>query len=266
MSILREAGFELDVRETGAETPSAADLARAAIDERSDAVIVAGGDGTVQPVARRVAGSPVVLGILPFGNYMNVAHGLGLPLEPLAAARVIAAKHVLRADVGVIGEKVFLETAGIGIDAEIFGAARLAERGKWRPALRRLWRGITQDSHRVSVIVDGTEHRHRVWQILVANSAYYLWSLEAFPESRMDDGLLDVAVYSRMGLGELLRALLDLVRAEAYSRAPLTYRGKEVELRSRRPLAVHADGTAVGNTPVTVSCRKGALRVYAPAS
>ncbi|HKY49801.1 MAG TPA: diacylglycerol kinase family protein, partial [Candidatus Limnocylindria bacterium] len=136
-AILREAGFALDKVETGAESPTSAELARRAVQERYPCCIVAGGDGTVAPAAAALLDAPVSLGILPFGSVMNIAHGLGLPLEPVKAAEVIARRHVVRADAGEVNGKIFFETAGIGLDAEIFGAARHAERGNWRRALRR---------------------------------------------------------------------------------------------------------------------------------
>jgi YegS/Rv2252/BmrU family lipid kinase len=265
LDLLREAGFALDVRETAAERPSAADLATAAMDEGFDAVIVAGGDGTVQPVARALVGSELVLGILPFGTYMNVAHGLGLPLEPIAAAKEIARGRVVAMDVGAIAGKYFLETAGVGIDAELFGAARLAERRRWGQALRRLWRGMTQSSYVLDLVVDGTPHRHRAYQALVANSPYYLWGFHISPESRMDDGYLNVAVYARMPRRELVAALLGFLVAGSYARSPVSYRGRRIELSAEAPLPVHADGQIVAKTPATFECVRGALRVFAAA-
>lgn len=264
LEILRAAGLVLDVRETGVERPSAAELAKAAMGEGFDCVIAVGGDGTVQPAARALLGTDVVLGILPFGTYMNIANGLGIPLEPIPAARVIAAGNVIAADAGYVAGKHFLETAGVGIDAELFGAARLAERRRWGPALRRLWRGITQPSYVFDLVVDGTPRRHRAYQVLVANSPYYLWAFHVVPESRMDDGYLDVAVYARMGRRELLAAVVGFLVSNWYARAPVSYRGRKIELRSEQPLTVHADGQVVGKTPVAIECVRGALRVFAP--
>lgn len=263
---LRESGFELDIRETGAESPTAADLAEAAVRERFEACLVAGGDGTVQPAAGKLLGTGVILGVLPYGSFMNIANGLGIPLKADEAVEVIAARNVVNCDVGEAGghEKVFYETAGVGLDAHVFGAARLAERGKKMQALRRLWRAATQGTHRVTVVVDGTEHAHRVFQILVANSPYYLWAFPIVPDARMDDGELEVAVYARMGRFTLARSLFGLWRAGEHPTPPITYRGRTIELRSAEPLPVHADGKVVGALPMAFTCRPGALAVYAP--
>src|SRR5207237_10574161 len=107
IAYLRDAGFTLDRVETDAVQRTAGDLAQRAVAERYDACIVAGGDGTVQPVAGALVGTEVVLGILPFGSYMSVAHGLGIPLIPAAAARGIAKRDVHHAAAGVVPVSVF---------------------------------------------------------------------------------------------------------------------------------------------------------------
>src|SRR5688572_11775616 len=207
-AILRDAGFTLDRVETGAESPTSADLARRAVEEGYEACIVAGGDGTVAPAAAVLLDTPVVLGILPFGTVMNIARGLDLPLEPVKAAEAIARRRVQRADAGEVRGKIFFETAGIGLDAEIFGAARHAERGNWRRALRRGIRMLTQHSYRVAINVDGREDRQRALQVLVLNSPYYGFALEVLPQVSMTDGLLDVAIFPRMGRFALVRSFI----------------------------------------------------------
>jgi len=262
-AILRQAGFVLDRLETGAESPTSADLARRAVEQGYEACVVAGGDGTVAPAAAALLDTPVVLGILPFGSVMNIAHGLDLPLEPVKAAHVIARRRVLRADAGDVRGKIFFETAGIGLDAEIFGAARHAERGDWGRALRRGLRLLTQQSYRVAITVDGREDRQRALQILVMNSPYYGFALEILPRVSMTDGLLDIAVFPRMGRWMLVRSFITAWRGGKLPTRPVSYRGARIEIASDDPVAVHADGILAGGLPAKFVCRKGALSVFA---
>lgn len=261
-SILRDAGFDLDRVETGPESPTSADLARRAVEQRYEVCIVAGGDGTVAPAAAVLLDSSVVLAILPFGSVMNIAHGLGLPLEPVKAAEVIARRQVQHADAGEVNGKIFFETAGVGLDAEIFGAARHAERGNWRRALRRAVRLVTLRSYRVALVVDGREDRQRALQILVMNSPYYGFSLEILPRVSVTDGLLDVAVFPRMGRLALLRSFITVWRGGRLQSKPVAYRGARVELSSEDEVAVHADGVSAGGLPANFVCRKGSLLVF----
>ena len=226
-------------------------------------MLVAGGDGTVAPAAIALLETAVTLGILPFGSYMNIANGLGIPLKPIDAARVIAERKVKRSDVGEVAGKVFFETCGIGLDADAFGAARLAERGRWGPAFRRIVRWATAGSHRVEITVDGKTERHRVLQILIVNSPYYGWALPIVPNADMTDGLLDVAIFPRKGRLQLLGWMARIWHTGRPGRPPRLLRGKVIEIASSEAVPVHADGQIAGRLPVTVRCCEGALRVFA---
>jgi len=261
--ILREAGFDLDIVETGAGSPTSADLARRAIAEGYPICIVAGGDGTVAPAAAALLDTQVVLGILPFGSVMNIAHGLGLPLQPVKAAEVIARRRVQKADAAEANGKVFFETAGIGLDAEMFGAARHAESGNWRRALRRVVRWATHHSYRVAITIDGREDRQRALQVFVMNGPYYGWSLELLPRVSMTDGLLDVAVFPRIGRWALVASLFAVWRGGKLPVHPVVYRGARVMVASDEAVAVHADGILAGGLPAEFVCRKAALSVFA---
>jgi diacylglycerol kinase (ATP) len=263
VKVLTAAGFDIDCRETGQDGPTSADLAKAAVSEGFPVVVVAGGDGTVAPAAAALLDTKVTLGILPFGSYMNIANGLGLPLEPIDAARVIAERKVKRADAGEVGGKVFFEACGIGLDADAFGAARLVELRRWRPAFRRVWRWATASPTRVEITVDGKSERHRVLQIVIVNSPYYAWAMPIVPNADMTDGLLEVAIFPRRGRLDLIRSLAQIWHKGRPGRPPRLLRGKVIEIASSEPIPVHADGQIAGRLPVTVRCCEGALRVFA---
>lgn len=259
--LLRDAGFELVRVETTPDV-SSADLARRAIGEGFAACIVAGGDGTVAPAAAALIDTDVILGILPFGSFMNIANGLGIPLVPLEAARVIAKRQARRADAGEVNGELFFESAGVGLDAELFGAARNAERGAWLRVLDRVWRYVTHGTHRVKITIEGETHAHRVMQVLVVNSPYYAWALPLLPDASMSDGILEVAVFPRMGRFALLRSLVSVMRDRRLPQRPVRYRGARIAMSSDAPLTVHADGRIAKTLPAEFLCRAGALRVF----
>ena len=261
---LENAGFQLTLAETGVPHPTSAELAASAVDEGYDAAIVAGGDGTVAPAAAALVHTRVILGILPFGSVMNIAHSIPIPLEPLEAARVIASKRVWKIDVGDVGGRFFFEAAGVGLDADAFGAARSAERGDIRRAFRRLRDAIRRESHWIDIVIDERKPlRHRALQVLVTNGRYYAWSIPVVPDADVADGMLDVAVFGRMGRWALLRHLLMLALRWEPPTRPTIYRGREIRVDGLEPLRVHADNEIVGTLPQTFRCRHEALAVFA---
>ena len=128
IGIIQSAGVrtELTVCRSSQE---AADNARCAVAAGSDTVFACGGDGTIHDVIQGLAGTPVALAILPFGTANALAHDLGIPLQPSAAAQAAVDGKVRRIPLGRIeyedftgkpSARYFTVAAGIGVDAHLF--------------------------------------------------------------------------------------------------------------------------------------------------
>ena len=128
IGIIQSAGVhtELTVCRSSQE---ATDNARCAVAAGSDTVFACGGDGTIHDVIQGLAGTPVALAILPFGTANALAHDLGIPLRPAAAAQIAVGGRVRRIPVGRIeyedfqgktAARYFTVAAGIGVDAHLF--------------------------------------------------------------------------------------------------------------------------------------------------
>lgn len=264
LEVLRESFGSIDLLETGLEHPTAAELGEQAVRDGYDAVLVAGGDGTVGNAARALVGTEAVLGILPFGTYMNIARAVGIPRDDRrAAAQVIADGNVRAIDVGQVGETLFFEAAGIGMDADAFTAGRAIQRGDRGFAMAALGAFVRRRGVRVRIDVDGRVRTHRILQAVVSNGPWYGWGFEVAPGARVDDGKLDLVVFGDNKLRvirEMIAAAIDRDRPARGRR----YRGARITLSATRKLAVHADGVVIGNLPQTFTVKPKALKVYAP--
>ncbi len=129
-----EKRFDLSV----VRTDAAGDTTRACRDAAAagrEAVAVLGGDGTVGAAAAGLVGSSTALAPLPGGMTSVFCRTLGLPRDPVEAARTLTACGLgprRRVDVGTLEGRPFLFAAGIGATAE------LMERVERRPAAKRL--------------------------------------------------------------------------------------------------------------------------------
>lgn len=263
LAILRSAGFSLEVEEARLPDRDAESLALAAIADGYEALIAAGGDGTVGAVARALVGTDRVLGILPTGTFMNIARSIGIPRDDLvSAARLIADRHVRRIDAGRAGGQAFFEAAGIGLDADAVTAGRAVQRGSRGIALAALGALLRRRSARVVIDVDGRQIRRRVLQAVVSNGPYYGWGFEVSSQARLDDGQLDLAIFGD-SRSAVLRELLTIAIRRDHVPRGRRYRGSRISMSAAEPLAVHADGVVVGDLPQTFECVPGALRVFA---
>ncbi|HZR97507.1 MAG TPA: diacylglycerol kinase family protein [Chloroflexota bacterium] len=265
---LRDAGVAFDPRPTE-YAGHATELARAAVAEGRRLVIAAGGDGTVGEVAQALAGTDAVLGVMPLGSVMNVARTLCIPRDLPAAARLIAHGEVLAMDLGKVGTRYFLEAAGVGLAAGLFGYfEQLDARGlrlRTLQGLVRFVRGL--GTPRLLIEADGRRRQVRAPMVTIANAPFVGAAYALAPAARIDDGLLDVVIFRGLGVVRILAHLVAVFGGRRLPPPPgtLTLRARDVRVsllsRYRRPLPVHADGAAIGTTPTRFEVAPGALRV-----
>jgi len=263
---LRAEGIPLDSRPTQ-RAGHATDLARQAVAEGRELVIAAGGDGTVNEVARGLANTPTVLGLMPLGSIMNVARTLWVPRDLADAARTIADGKVLAMDMGRIGDRFFLEAAGIGLDAGLFGYFERLESGAGRfGTLRAAVRFLRQlGNPRVTLEYDGRRLETRAPMVSIANGPYVGAAYAIGPDAHIDDGLLDVVIFRHTSIPRVLLHL-GLIAGGRPLPPPsqartLRVRSVRVSKRHGRPLPVHADGEPIGVTPAQFEVAPAALRV-----
>ena len=135
-SIFAEQGHE--VRSSMVE-PGAIDRSlNEAMDARPQAILIAGGDGTVSAAARQLGGSATPLGILPMGTFNLAARDVGVPLEMEEAVRFLASAEALPVDVLDVGGHACLCTLILGFYPEFARTFERRDHGGlwWKKALR----------------------------------------------------------------------------------------------------------------------------------
>jgi len=264
---LRAGGFDVQPCAVSASGP-AVEATRAAARRGVGVVFALGGDGTVRDAAAGVCGSPAALGVLPAGTTNVVARALGIPLDPLAAARRMSSLPPRAIDLGLCGGRPFLMQATAGFDASLM--ARVDRR--WKARFGRLAIACQGLAHmlrygypEIEVRVD--ERPRRARQVAVCNIPEYAGSFRIAPDGRCDDRRLDVVLFQGHGLRATLSFYLDLARG-VHARRP------DVELLSAETVEVlgpaggdvQIDGDPIGDAlPIEVRLAPEPLRVLAPA-
>jgi diacylglycerol kinase family enzyme len=241
----------------------------------TDAVVVAGGDGTVTCAAERLTDSGIALGILPFGTMNLLAKDLAIPVGDVEAAiRIIADGEVRAIDVGEVNGRVFLCASMLGLPARL-GRHREAHRGRFAPW--RMWsrfasaalRALTRQLRlRMDVRIDATTTALRVPSLTIAVNALDAACPRLFARARLDGGELAVYVIDRLRLRDLLRLAARLLGGRLLDGVVLTeIRAQEVVISRRRgAFRVMNDGEVMLlASPLHYRVRPRALRVLAPA-
>lgn len=260
------AGHDLDAEIYPSHTEEAGVArVRAGREQGFDAIVAAGGDGTVHAVALELLGGSTPLGILPLGSAMNVARALGVPFELDEAARVLAGGSVRRIDVGEANGEVFFEAVSVGLNAAVFGEAQRIDEGRWASIVDMVRFGLRYPPHRMSIDLDGRSEVVRALTLAVLNGPYTGLGLTLAPDARLDDGLLDVAIFEGMSRWALALHLVRVIGGRrAWAPGIRRRRARRIRVTARHSLPVRADATDLGRTPVDVRVRPAELLVIAP--
>jgi len=120
-------------------------LAKQAADaavERNGAVIVAGGDGTINAVAAATLPTGRPFGIVPQGtfNYSGRAHEI--PLETIPATQALLTGRIKPIQVGKVNERIFLVNASLGLYPQLLQDREAYKQQYGRKRIVAVWAGI----------------------------------------------------------------------------------------------------------------------------
>ena len=237
-----------------------------------DALIVGGGDGSVNAAAAALLGKKTALGILPLGTVNRLARDIGLTADVDAALLLLAEAEPRQIDVGEVNGHIFLNNSFIGLPPMVT-ERRAKLRG--RPLGERL-RGyaalpmeVARGARRLAIVIDDDEaaRAHRALTVVVSNNAYSEGA-SLIPKRRaLDEARLGLYVSRHRTLMQtvwlLLRASLGLWKGDPDLE---TRELEKLTIRSNsRRLRVVNDGELMWlNTPLCYSIRPKALTVLVP--
>lgn len=233
-----------------------------------DAIVVAGGDGTVNAAANAVADIGRPLGILPFGTANDLAHTLGVPLDPSAAAALVADGFTRRIDLGRVNDQVFVNAASLGLPVIVTQ--------QQDPVLKRTLKSFSyvvaavkavRETKRFTVwiTVDGERGEHKAVQVTVGNGVRFGGGMRVAKDPAIDDGLLDVFAIEADTLVDLVR-IAPAIRFGLQEQDPhvCTFRGRHVRVETKREMQISTDGEITTTTPASFSVQRAALAVFVP--
>jgi diacylglycerol kinase family enzyme len=173
----------------------AAELAGQFVSRGFSRVIAWGGDGTINEAAGPLIGSGVELGLVPSGSGDGLARGLGL-FRPAEAALAIAIAEPARPlDVGMLGDRHFLNIGGIGFDAAVAATfnnrSKRGHAGYLADSLLGVWSYRSRD---YAVEVEGERFTGPRFVVAFANCREYGNGLVLVPNADPTDGRLDMVM------------------------------------------------------------------------
>lgn len=213
--------------------------------ERFERVVAIGGDGTINEVGSALIGSDIVLGVIPGGtgnDFFKMINSNGRSANIFKTAFFGEPCEV---DVGMINQKPFFNSVGIGFDAEVAKIVHQNEKssgiGSYLAAVYKAWRNMKPI--KVSFDLDGVNLRKEVTLVCVGNGRSSGGGFYLTPGARINDGLFDICIIDALPKSRIFQYLPRTLNG-SHVRLENThiYRSKKVVIRSKSRLTVHIDG------------------------
>ncbi|HEU5348445.1 MAG TPA: YegS/Rv2252/BmrU family lipid kinase, partial [Ktedonobacterales bacterium] len=233
----------------GAAEKMAGDAARA-----GRAIIAVGGDGTLSEVACGIlaSGHCVPLGIVPAGSGNDYAcETLKLPRDPLKALDIALHGTPTPMDAGAVNERFFINSLGVGIDANIAARAERLKRvpllwGKALYQVASIYEVLFRYDHcpQLRVSLDGAGQDERAYALAaVTIGPTYGGGFRINPSADATDGLFDLCLIEKPAQLRALR-LLPMVKKGQHSNQPEVrhLRVRSLILEADQPIFAHCDG------------------------
>jgi diacylglycerol kinase (ATP) len=267
LKVFRQQQVHFEVRES--QSPQhLMELARAAREEKPDLIVSAGGDGTHHYIINGLFKSEVPLGLLPMGTGNDLAKGLGMPLDVLAAAAALLNGHVREIDLAQAGAALYACIAGVGFDSTVTHYAN--EHARWLSgSLAYTWSLLCclpeYRPQQLEIIADGESLSGEVLFAVVGNNSSYGGGIRLAPRAKLDDGLLDICIVPYLSRLELLRWVLRAYRGEHLNHPRIKYlQARKITLRTASRMELFGDGEFLQELPAAIQVLPRALRVIAP--
>ncbi len=242
-------------------------LARHAVEEGSEKIVAAGGDGTVNEVVNGIVGSNAGLGLLPIGTVNVFAMELGLPSHNLELCwDIIQSNNIRLVDLPSANEKYFVQLAGVGLDAQVVKETSLAFKRSFGPLSYLISAAQIAARQPPKLFIESENAPVEEGSfVLIGNGRLYGGPFPFFKHALIDDGLFDVVVFKRLGYLEIIKYLQDVVFSSDIRVPEIEYfQTRHLRITSQQDVPVELDGELAGNCPVDFQIQKKALRVLAP--
>ncbi len=193
--------------------------APAAASGSCDAIIAAGGDGTIRHVAAALLDQPLPLGIIPIGTANVLAQEVGLAATPGAVVPMLLEGPIIRVACARANDEPFLLMAGAGFDARV--VATLNQRLKSRLGKAAyagpLVGALIRDMDTLAVTIDG--RRHEASWAVITNARHYGGRFVLAPRTGIQERGLEAILFKAKSRAELLAQLMSLALGRLHARA-----------------------------------------------
>ena len=227
-------------------------------------IVVAGGDGTIGWVVRKLVDTKHPVGILSMGTFNNFAKSLHLPTTVDAAIRVIKNGKTHPITLGRLNGKVFLEAAAIGLFGETIAAGESAK--------DRAFGAFAEDVKHIAEAkpfvyeLTGDIRGSGTAMSLVFTNTTSIGSQMPVSDKTPVDPYLELSVHAGHSRTDIVKRVLARAVLSKHKEGGLgqVFKFRKLLVTTKPHVRIYADNAQLGRTPATVTAELSALQVILP--
>jgi len=230
-------------------------------------IVVCGGDGTIESVAREMAGTQTVLGIIPGGTANNVALSLGIPTDIPTAISLLRKGKRNKIDIGIATcgttSIPFIEVCSVGLFSTLYASGDDIQHGNIGKIGDFLSTFITTQPSMIHFTLDNNKEVQKLGHVvLITNMPYVGRHYQIGELGSYRDGLLDVMFFSNLTKLDIIGYVIKGTGTNVEEDPRIQhFHVKKIAIETDPPMPVMVDGIKLGDGSVHIEVKKLALNV-----
>ncbi|MGV8963096.1 MAG: diacylglycerol/lipid kinase family protein [Candidatus Saccharimonadaceae bacterium] len=258
--------YDVLIRFTG-YAGHATEITKKAVRENFKYVIAAGGDGTVNEIARAMVGTKCILGIIPMGSGNGLARDLNISMNLDKSIETISNGVVRIIDYGVANDNIFFCTCGVGFDA--FVSEKFADEKMRGPIgyMKNILESVIDfKSEEYELTYDGETIKERAFVVTCANASQYGNEAYIAPNADMEDGKMNISLIKPINALEMPQTTIQLFTKSLHKNSKvINILTSDLLIKRNRSGVMHVDGESIdAGKEINVKIIPKGLHVLAP--
>lgn len=233
----------------------------------SNAIIAAGGDGTVHLVGKVVSNTNIPLGILPLGSANGLAKELGIPLDLPKALKNLIHFNIKSIDTLMVNNHQAFHLSDFGFNAHI---VRKFSELKKRGFLSYAWLAF-RDFFRYKfsefeIQAGDAFYKGKAFMVIITNARKFGADLTINPKGKIDDGYFEISIVKDFPKASFFKIAYRLMTDRIHhSKYAMIIKTKKATIYNRAKRSFHIDGEPFKPfTKVDVLINPASLNIIVP--
>ncbi len=234
-----------------------------------DIIVVSGGDGTVNEVAKGIANSKrkIPVAILSSGTVNDFANYMKIPKNIRDFYDMIKRENTIDVDLGKVNDEYFVNVAAGGLLSNV-GYQVLPETKMVLGRMAYYIEGLKEitlqnfEPIKLSIESDEVSIDEEVLLFLISNSSSIGGFKKLAPQADVLDGLLDIVIVKKSGVQDLANIFINIFSGDHVNHPNVIYfKSKNVKLETNQKVSIDIDGEYGGELPATFEIVPKAFRI-----